>query len=238
MPSPSFLEFAEISNAAYYAAGAPTTNFTRVHYGQLASGFKASRYDLANGSSPFTVVAFAGTDSSETEQTDSPVLDVLSDVGFSGATVAGVVGAISPGLGLVAAAGARQLEDQITGAVEFTRQAQYFAGSRGTVYVTGHSLGGGLAQIIAAQMDLRGVAFNAPTVSQMRRGTRAPDQFYNINQRLDPVSGGTSVIGNHLGSVIQIDSGAGIADAHFLGPVIEYLRESAGSRIGRRRPFG
>lgn len=235
MPGPSIHEFAMMSNACYYAGDPPVSNYTRMHYGQLTSGFKASKYVLANASSLYVVVCFAGTDSDETELTDNG--DKLADLGFAGPAVTTAVAAISPALSAAILAGSSRLTDQISGATEFTRQAMYFAGSAGTVYVCGHSLGGGLAQIIAASCGLQGMAFNAPTVSQLGYSVRSAEQFVNVNQRNDPVSAGTSLIGRHLGTVRTVDSGASVAQAHFLGPLIAHLGNSGGSAVGNLRPF-
>ena len=236
MSGPTFLDFARMANACYYANDPLVPVYTRVFYGQLESGFKASRYTANVGAAGGdTVVCFAGTDSDETEVTDSG--DKLADLGFAGAAVAGIVSQISPLLGLAVSAGQRRLMEQVNGALEFTRQAQYFGGPQGRVYVCGHSLGGGLAQIICAQLGLQGVAFNAPAVSQMGYSIAPPERFFCVNQARDPVSGGTSFIGGHLGTVINIDNGSGLAAAHFLGPIVSYLESGSGAALGARHPF-
>ncbi|MFC3174344.1 hypothetical protein ACFOD9_08775 [Novosphingobium bradum] len=233
MSGPSILDFARMANAAYDSSDPLIPTYTRIYYGELASGFKAARYTANVGGSSVTIVAFAGTDF---DRTDGPA-DILADVGFAGPGMLSLVSQISPVLGLALFAGQRQLMDQVAGALEFTRQAQFFSGSGNPIFLTGHSLGGGLAQIIGSTLDVRGVSFNAPAVSQMGFSISDPNRFYNVNQARDPVSTRTAAIGHHLGTVINIDNGTNGMDAHLIVPVISYLESGPGGPTGARQLF-
>jgi len=233
MSGPSILDFARIANAAYDSSDPLIPTFTRIYFGTLASGFKAARYVFANGGAVQTVVSFAGTDF---DLTDGPA-DILSDVGFAGPAVTRVVESLSPALGVLVSAGRQRLMEQVAGALEFTRQAQFFAGTSGDIYLAGHSLGGGLAQIIGSTLGIRGMAFNAPAVSQMGYAIADAARFYNVNNARDPVSQRTSAIGRHLGTVIPIDNGASGMDAHLIVPIVAWLESGPGAPTGSRTVF-
>jgi hypothetical protein len=235
MAGPTVLDFARMADACYYSSERLVPNFTRIHYGQLTSGFKASRYVIDRGGALHVVASFAGTDSDETEITDSG--DKLADLGFAGSAIVSGLGAVSPVLGAALTAGKNRLKAQIAGAEEFVKQAVYFAGSGARVFVTGHSLGGGLAQILSAMTGLPGLAFNAPAVSQLGYKLKDANQFLNVNQANDPVSAGTGMFGKHLGQIHQVNSGVGIAQAHFLAPLIAYLEAGGGAKLGKSSPF-
>lgn len=235
MPGPTYLDFARMADAAYYANDPLVPTYTRVYFGQLPSGFKAARYTVASSGKQDVIVAFAGTDTDESELTDSG--DKFADIGFAGMGLTAVLGTQSKLLGILLLAARQRLLDQVAGAIEFTRQAQYFAGPNSRVMLVGHSLGGGLAQIIAAKMGLQGVAINGPTVSQMGVSISNPKQFFNINNKWDPISKGTQMIGKHLGTVVQIDTGAMGFSAHLLPPIVAWLGSGPGASRGLEQPF-
>ena len=172
MPGPTYLDFARLSNAAYDANAINVSGgWQQDWFGVIGTGFMGARYRRAGGASGQLeyVVAFAGTESAE---------DGLADAGFAGdSVVAFVIGAAVLGpvgaIGLLAA-GRSRLTQQRMYATELARQGQFAAGSRGALYLTGHSLGGGLAQIVAAENGGKACTISAPTVSQLcaprRRG--------------------------------------------------------------------
>lgn len=83
----------------------------------------------------------------------------------------------------------------------------YFDSSREKpVAVTGHSLGGALAQVVAMERKVKAVAFNSPSMGDLR-GT-VPATFTNITQvntKGDPLSLATRAAGNlSHGQVIEV----------------------------------
>ena len=90
---------------------------------------------------------------------------------------------------------------QAVEAGSFARDAVEAAGRKSVVYITGHSLGGALAQIVAGNLDgTIGVTFNAPGVrdralSALRSWSNAA-KVLNLRAEGDPVS----KFGDHVGS--------------------------------------
>ncbi|MEM9501854.1 MAG: hypothetical protein AAF941_08405 [Pseudomonadota bacterium] len=236
MPCPTILEFANIANASYYAREPSLANHRRVHYGQLRSGFKGSFYELANVSSPYIVIAFAGTDDDTTEQTDEG--DVLADSGFAGPRVIAATTVLNRGAAMALRAGLHRLNQQVQGALELTRQALNDAGPNRPVYVTGHSLGGGLAQIVCSRMQLQGVAFNAPATSQLNIPEIPRSRFLNVNEDSDPVSRAAGLIGNHQGRTRTVNAGvSGLKESHQIVSLIRYMQSGRGSGLASQTPF-
>lgn len=103
------------------------------------------------------------------------------------------------------------------------------------VSLVGHSLGGGLCQVVGSWLDLPFVTFNAPAMGAnwflahfdftkpvtMVRTTMARRRNDGVNYRLlnDPVS----KIGNHIGLVRKIDAGLGISEAHSMSQVVDVI---------------
>jgi len=91
------------------------------------------------------------------------------------------------------------------------------------IMVTGHSLGGGLAQLVAARVStfpVVGVSFNAPGVAALSGAVRVPtgnaSKVFNYRAMLDPVS----MKGAHIGhSPVSIHGGG----MHPIGPLIAAL---------------
>lgn len=240
MPGPTIIEFARMADACYLASETLLPLSTRIHYGQLPSGFKGSRYRSDVGGKFAIVVSFAGTDSDDTEKTDTG--DKLANIGFAGPTPGAVMiatGNVVAGLvtTVLVAMGAARLNAQINDAMELVRQAQAFAKADEEVFVTGHSLGGGLAQIVGATMGLRGVAFNAPAVSQLGYQLTDSARFVTVNIANDPVSVGTKALGRHLGEVVTIDTGDDPLDAHRQVRMVAALTAGPNKPVGDRQPF-
>lgn len=90
---------------------------------------------------------------------------------------------------------------QVTEAMGFAEDAILSARPAPTsIYITGHSLGGGLAQIVAGSIGSTiGVSFNAPGmadhVSSLFRARPNEDQVLNLRVAGDPVS----KVGRHIG---------------------------------------
>lgn len=110
------------------------------------------------------------------------------------------------------------------------------------VSLVGHSLGGGLCQVVGSWRDTRFVTFNAPAMGtnwlaahvniadpvNMVRTILAHRRDDGVNYRLlnDPVS----KIGNHIGRVVKIDGGFGVTNAHSMDNVVDVITRTASLR--------
>lgn len=100
------------------------------------------------------------------------------------------------------------------------------------ILVTGHSLGGGLAQLVAGRVTsfpTVGVTFNAPGAARLQGVVKVDcknaGNVFNYRAKLDPVS----LKGAHIGHPpVPVDGGG----AHPLGPLIEALLATG---LGARR---
>jgi hypothetical protein len=115
--------------------------------------------------------------------------------------------------------------DQLGDAFAFFGAARQVLLKRGCkkLMVTGHSLGGGLTQLVAARVTtfpVVGVSFNAPGVAALTGLVKIPSAnargVYNYRAKFDPVS----LKGAHIGhSPVSIHGGG----MHPLGPLITAL---------------
>lgn len=236
MTCPTIYEFARMADASYITSREPLVpNYTRVNWRSLPSGFKGSRFQLAESSSTFCVVAFAGTDFGGENGIDTN--DLMADVGFSGVDPGVLHYIASPALAMFLASGKKHLESQITDALSMTAHAAMVAEGPRNVFVVGHSLGGGLAQIVASILGVKGIAFNAPTVSQLGYDIQPPSNFLSINQFNDPVSAATKGIGSHLGVLKNVNNGTKGMAAHSMTALADYFGTSGGAIHGNKRPW-
>jgi len=236
MTCPTVYEFACMADDCY----SPNDNnqvptYTRVHSRVSPTGFKAARYQLASGNMTQVVLAFAGTDFGGQNGTDFN--DILADVGFASNGLNLGTALLNPAYAALLFAGKNQLQRQITDALEMTSHAVMVAGRAGEVFVVGHSLGGGLAQIVAATVGLRGVAFNAPTVSQLGYNIAPPENFQCINDSNDPISIGSRMLGIPLGVLQTVNTGSDMKSAHGMTQLAAHLGASGANLLGQKRPF-
>ncbi len=242
MPCPTYREFASIAEAAYHRIVSPTPGFVRVDntHTETASGFKGAIFRTAAGAVNHTyVVGFAGTDTERTGGLD--FRDITADAGFAGRRERVAANLVSPAARDLIQKGRKQLAAQGVDASSLVVRAIQMAGANNQVYVTGHSLGGGLAQLIcSAGSTLKGVAFNAPTTSQLGIPAVPSSRFANINENDDPVSRGTARLsgGSHQGSTREVETGVSGVDAHSLAHLITHLGSGgSGANLGGGRPF-
>ena len=115
--------------------------------------------------------------------------------------------------------------DQLGDAFSFVSAARLALVERGVkrIVVTGHSLGGGLTQLVAAQMTTMGacgVTFNAPGMGALKGGLQFMSSnsahIYNYRAENDPVS----LSGAHIGRApVSIKDGG----YHPIGPLVDAL---------------
>jgi hypothetical protein len=115
--------------------------------------------------------------------------------------------------------------DQLGDAFDFFSTAASRLKSAGAsrIVVTGHSLGGGLTQVVAARVTsfpVRGVSFNAPGMASLAGPISIQSgnsqNVWNIRSATDPVS----MKGKHIGRGPYVVRNGGY---HGLGPLIEAM---------------
>lgn len=236
MPCPTIHEFACMANAIYSPSGSVLVpNYTRISFRERANGFKGGLYRQASGGSLTNIVAFAGTDMGGEGGIDG--LDLLADVGFAGRGVTLAVYLANPGAALTIEIGRQLLEWQFREALSLVRDTVGTSPSGSSTFVVGHSLGGGLSQMVASELGLKGMAFNAPTTSQLGHSISPANRFLCVNQWNDPVSLATKAIGSHLGEELIINNGTSGMDAHSMTGIVSYLGSTGGNYIGRQVRF-
>jgi len=220
MPHPTVHECALAAKSAYTTDASAGPGIVQMFYGDLSSGFKGSYYQLNRPGAEAVICAFAGTEPETAE-------DILADVGF-GAGIAPILGGIGAVLGAI---GARQLEEQLYGATEMARQSIVHAQRlRMPVIVTGHSLGGGLASMVACRLGLPAVTCNAPATSQT--GFRTCSQpICNVAIDGDPIKH-TLRIGARIGTTFLLKTGRTGGAAHNIDNTCAALKAGAYASIG------
>ena len=237
MPTPiRLVEYARLCAAIYDASVTSAAGFTRSGFTQRRSGFQGAYFSRGNGQSADYVVTIAGT-----QPTDDFGADIVADAGFGGnlSRAAGVLPVIGP----ILAAGPTVLERQLSLAEQMVGLARGVATRPGDrVFITGHSLGGGIAQIVAARTGVAAVAISAPTVTAipgveaMWRRTNAP--IFCLRIKNDPINE-TSRVGAWLGRVQTLPSNRTGGDAHSIDQTFLELSPSGQfSSTGQTAPHG
>lgn len=132
--------------------------------------------------------------------------------------------------------GLKLIPDQFFPAMALFERARISHGNN--VVITGHSLGGGLAQLVSAASTYPAVTFNAPGMQSVANGleSKTPFGFHaanclNIVLRNDPVSS----LGTMIGKKVQLPNPDGgfffnpmkYANAHKQSSVIKAVRYSS-----------
>lgn len=209
-------------------------------------GFHAALYMRSIGGQIEYVLSFAGSETTEGG------VDWKADLGFGGGMGGAIggamraVGGISPvglmgwGISSLAAEAGQLLAQQKQWAISFTELAQRTAQSC-PLTLTGHSLGGGLAQMAAAYTGIAAVSFSAPAVSAVQgvqaAYARKKPNIVNFRIQNDPVNVSEQA-GKRLGVVVNIMSPRNVAKAHQMGnTVAELLPQGQFSTTGGKDPF-
>ncbi|WP_372619098.1 lipase family protein [Falsiroseomonas sp.] len=236
------LGFAVLANAVYFDNQPEVGGFARhLLRREDACGFHAALYVRQAEKGAEFILSFAGSELTE------GAVDWQADLGFGGSRVeAGlkVLGAISP-IGYVAAnmANARAKTlflSQKNNALSFATLARTMARGR-PLCITGHSLGGGLAQMAAAFSGLPAVTFSAPAVTGVD-GVRAAfvrqrPKIVNFRIANDPVNV-SELAGERIGHTVTLMSPRNVAKAHLMGDTIaELMPQGQFARTGSRQPF-
>lgn len=231
MPAPLlFRDFAALCAGIYDHRCSAVGGFAR--FGETdrrLSGFQGAVFRRANGSGLDWVVTVAGT-----QATDGDVADLVADAGFGGSLtdmVSGTLGALGGGL----------LWHQCACAEEMTRLANQTMGRGDRLYITGHSLGGGIAQIVSARTGVPAVAISAPSVTAvsgvMGDWQRTRSHVTCLRVRNDPINH-TGSVGNWLGRVVRLESPRTGMDAHSIDSTLaELVPAGSFAVIGQADPF-
>jgi len=227
MPTPiTFRDFAALCYAIYQKKQAIGQFTVSGKFEEGPSGFQGAIYTRPTGKGFDRVVTVAGT-----QLTD--VRDVIADAGFGG----DVSKIVSPLLGYF---GTKLLWDQVRHAEKLIRYAGESTKPSDRIFITGHSLGGGIAQIASAQTGVPAVAICAPAVSHLLRDKGKHPFNYNVwclRVKNDPINK-TGAFGKWLGREIVLNSPRTGLDAHSIELTWAELNPAGRYRaLGARAPF-
>jgi hypothetical protein len=211
---PSIQDCAGLALDVYDRAGnstAASAGWTRIDGQNWRNGFAAGQYQQGSE----LVVAFRGTDTDDADDllSDAMMVPILTTGAAQHAVQsifreAGVhdpnmITLLAPRLVeafvsipaiqlTIRAAANRVPETQLRDALA------YFDGCTPRPrFVTGHSLGGGLAQLVSHERSVPAVAFNSPFMGTLRGAIQASSQsLLMVNARGDPLSVATRAAGN------------------------------------------
>jgi hypothetical protein len=116
--------------------------------------------------------------------------------------------------------------DRLSSCIDYAEQVKkQYKGA--FIMVTGHSLGGFLAQMVGVMCGMPFVTYNAPPASRALSGVRGVSKFKDgINLRVswDPVS---KAPGNHIGPLVTLPHyGFNVFDAHGSSAFLESVEKS------------
>lgn len=211
MSSPTLSTFAAAASSSYHTGTSSVAGlsvFTDASGSPLtitsANGCTATAYQDSSG---HVIIAFQGTSTSIQDNLDS---QIMGDQAPS--TIAGFADAMN-----------------------FTKTVEDAATSKGVlssdISVTGHSLGGALAEYVASQTGLPGVSFagcgvpglsNSGSVTNFVSYVESGDPFANRSSDSEEAAI-TNAHTDHYGTVVHIGSAAGKVDISTLVSNIEHL---------------
>lgn len=205
------------------------------------TGFKGALYTRGNGRGLDIVAAICGTEGAANGGND-----LISDAGYGETTypkVAALAGPLAAPVLMSGAIASTFLRSQMRNAIALAERAKTVAANGGfrRAYITGHSLGGGLAQIAAAYTGLRACAFNPAACTGVggvqAAYTKTGGGIVSFQIDGDPVNM-TNAFGNWLGDrVILVSHRPAGGERHKLGPTVQELSTGPFIQIGARDPF-
>lgn len=233
-----FRDFATLCAGVYNASVSAIGGFVRQTPMDLRlSGFQGCVFRRANGRGFDYVVAVAGT-----QPTEGGGVDIVADAGFGGSRGAALAGMLLGPLGhVLGIAGQALLQHQCASAAALVGLARGIMGAGDRLYITGHSLGGGIAQIVSARLNIAAVGISAPAVTGVdgvaAAWARSRSPIVCLRVRNDPINR-TSLVGGWLGRVVLLDSPRTGGEAHSIDLTAAELAESGPfSSLGARDPF-
>ena len=232
------LDFARLSHGIYgdQTGGRPPANVGTWSIANSSpdtsfAGFKGALYQRGNGRGVDIIATICGTEIGPR--------DLITDAGFDGVGI-GLV--ISPATWMW---GKIFLRNQANNAIALAERAKSLAAAGGhrRAFITGHSLGGGLAQIAAAYSGLRAVTFNPAAATgafsgiaaQYRRGGGS---VVNFQVEGDPINQ-TSGVGDFLGDRILLGrhERPGAMDCHSIEKTVQQMSIGCFQGVGGIDPF-
>ncbi len=231
-----FRDFARLCNGIYSSQTNPLANGFSLTGGvdRRASGFQGGLYHGGQN----WVLAIAGT-----QVKQDLGVDAIADAGFGQAAFgAGATAVFNPLFGgLASAVSVSVLEQQCQAAAEMVARARQLMRTLDNLYIAGHSLGGGVAQIVSARTGVPAVAISSPAVTGVdgvsAAWARSHSPIVCLRVRHDPVNQ-THLLGDLLGRVVTLESNRRGLDAHSIeATAAELSAQGAFSGLGARNPF-
>ena len=130
-----------------------------------------------------------------------------------------------------------RLPNQSAGAMKLYESAKEMS-QGGEIFLTGHSLGGVLAQIVSAITGKRYVSFNSPcmkeSIAKMQGVNSSAVNGVNFRMKNDPIS--DPMWGTPVGNTVVLDAGGKIGNkmslaAHFMDKVIAQIKLEGRSSV-------
>jgi len=191
---------------------------------QKISGFQGAVFKRGNGSGIDWVIAITGT-----QPTEGYGVDVVADLGFGGN--------LSP----IATLSTALLSAQCACATAMLKTVRGVAPRNDRIVITGHSLGGGVAQIVGAANSIAALAISAPAVTAVEgvfaTWQKNQPQIVCLRVRNDPINH-TDMLGSVLGRTVWLESPRTGGDAHSIEKTaIELSPHGQFTTLGQSDPF-
>ena len=140
--------------------------------------------------------------------------DMLNDISL---VLDGTLSIVNPALGQAAA-----YLPQIT-----VQKAQDLIRTYKVNLITGHSLGGYLAEIIATNHNIRGIGFDAPGTNGplTKLGGAVVDGFHNVNAEKDEIENFDIAFVHHVQWSIFVDISGSPLEQHSIGKMVAYFAQ-------------